>query len=44
MTADELEARIEKLVAEAREAGMEKVIVIDVLHDVVQTLLEEEQP
>jgi hypothetical protein len=42
MTADELEARIEKLISEARDAGMEREIIIDVLHDVAETLQEEE--
>jgi hypothetical protein len=43
MTADELEARIEKLIAEAREAGMAKGVIVDVLHDVAETLQEEQE-
>lgn len=43
MTADEFEARVEKLISEARQAGMEKGIIIDVLHDVAETLQEEEE-
>jgi hypothetical protein len=38
MTADEFEARVEKLVAEAREVGMPVEVLIDVLHDVAETL------
>jgi hypothetical protein len=43
MNAEELEARIEKLIAEARDAGMERGVIIDVLHDVAETLQEEEE-
>jgi hypothetical protein len=40
MTANELEARIEKLVGEAREVGMAMEVMIDVLHDVAEALRE----
>jgi hypothetical protein len=40
MTADEFEARVEKLAAEAREAGMPVEVMIDVLHDVAENLHE----
>lgn len=40
MTADELEARIDKLMSEAGEAGMPVEVMIDVLHDVAENLRE----
>ena len=43
MTADEFEARIEKLISEARDAGLARGIIIDVLHDAAQELQEEEE-
>ena len=40
MTADEFEARVEKLVSEARLGGMPMEVMIDVLHDVAEVLRE----
>ena len=40
MTADEFAARVEKLVAEAREVGVSVEVMIDVLHDAADNLLE----
>jgi DNA-binding transcriptional regulator YhcF (GntR family) len=40
MSADEFEARLEKLITEAREAGMSDEAIIDVLHDAAEGLHE----
>ncbi len=38
MTADEFEARVKKLVDDAREAGMSDPVLAEVLHDVAESM------
>ncbi len=40
MTADDFEARVQKLVEDARQAGCSDEMMIDVLHDIAETLRE----
>jgi hypothetical protein len=43
MNVEELEVRIKRLISEARDAGMERGIIIDVSHDVAEALHEEDE-
>lgn len=44
MTADEFETRVNKLIADAQEAGMSHESMIDVLHDIAEALKERLAP